>query len=216
MNTQDSRYKGLLLDFGGVITTDFFDSIDDYCQRLGLPRGRFREVVTTDPTGRTLYHRLERGEISQSTFERELAALLGVPARGLIAGLLAGLRPDERVIKAAARARASGVRVGVLSNSWGTEPYDPYAGYHLREHYDAVILSGEIGIRKPDPAIYLLAADKLGLPAAACVLVDDVAANLPPAAEVGMATIHHTDSSATIHALERILGLPSGSLLDPL
>ncbi len=214
MNTQGSRYKGLLLDFGGVITTDFFGSIDDYCQRLGLPRGRFREVVTTNPTGRALYHQIERGEISQPTFQRELAALLGVPADGLIAGLLAGLRPNEQVIKAARRARASDIRVGVLSNSWGAEPYNPYAGYHLAEHYDAVIASGEVGLRKPDQAIYLLAADKLGLPARACVLVDDVAANLPPAADMGMATIHHTDSSATVRALERVFGLSSGSLLD--
>ncbi len=214
MSIRDSRYKGLLLDFGGVITSDFFGSIDDYCQRLGLPRGRFRELVTTNSTGRALYHQIERGEISQSAFEHELAALLGVPADGLIAGLLAGLQPDEGIIKAAARARASGVRVGVLSNSWGTEPFDPYAGYHLHEHYDALIVSGEIGIRKPDPALYLLAADKLGLPATACVLVDDVAANLPPAAEVGMATIHHMDSSDTVRALERVFGLSSGSLLD--
>jgi putative hydrolase of the HAD superfamily len=72
------HYSGLLLDFGGVLTTDFFGSIDDYCQRLGVPRGRFRELVTTDPAGRTLYQRVERGEISQSTFEQELARLLGV------------------------------------------------------------------------------------------------------------------------------------------
>jgi putative hydrolase of the HAD superfamily len=214
MSIRDSRYKGLLLDFGGVITSDFFGSIDDYCQRLGLPRGRFREVVTTNPTGRALYHQIERGEISQSTFEHGLAALLCIPAEGLITGLLAGLRPNEQIIEAAARARASGVRVGVFSNSWGTEPYDPYAGYYLHKHYDAVILSGEVGLRKPDPAIYLLAVDKLGLPATACVLVDDVAANLPPAAEVGMATIHHTDNSASIHALEGVLGLPSEGLLD--
>jgi putative hydrolase of the HAD superfamily len=208
MNIQDRRYNGLLLDFGGVITSDFFDSIDDYCQRPGLPRGRFHELVTTDPAGRALYHRIERGEISQRTFERELAAMLGVSADGLIAGLLEGLRPNEQLIRAAARARLGGVRVGVLSNSWGSEPYDPYAGYHLHEHYDTVIVSGEVSLRKPDPAIYLLAADKLGLPAAACVLVDDVAANLPPAADVGMATIHHTDSSATVKALEEAFGLP--------
>ena len=53
MSTPNRRYKGLLLDFGGVITTDFFASIDDHCQRLGLPRGRFRQVVTTNPAGRT-------------------------------------------------------------------------------------------------------------------------------------------------------------------
>jgi putative hydrolase of the HAD superfamily len=207
MSTPNRRYKGLLLDFGGVITTDFFASIDDHCQRLGLPRGRFRQVVTTDLAGRALYQRVERGEISQPAFERGLAVLLGVDPDGLIAGMLAGLRPDQRIAQAAARARAAGIRVGVITNSWGTEPYDPYAGYQLHETYDAVIVSGEVGTRKPDPAIYLLAAEKLGLPASACVLVDDVAANLPPAADLGMTTIHHTDSAATVQELERVLGV---------
>ena len=162
MSTPNRRYKGLLLDFGGVITTDFFASIDDHCQRLGLPRGRFCQVVTTNPAGRELYHRIERGEISQPAFERGLAVLLGVDPNGLIAGMLAGLRPDQRITQAAARVRAAGIRVGVITNSWGTEPYDPYAGYQLHETYDAVIVSGEVGTRKPDPAIYLLAAEKLG------------------------------------------------------
>ena len=207
MSTPNRRYKGLLLDFGGVITTDFFASIDDHCQRLGLPRGRFCQVVTTNPAGRELYHRIERGEVSQPAFEHGLAVLLGVDPDGLIAGMLAGLRPDQRITQAAARVRAAGIRVGVITNSWGTEPYDPYAGYQLHEAYDAVIVSGEVGVRKPDPAIYLLAAEKLGLAASACVLVDDVAANLPPAADLGMATIHHTDSAATVQELERVLGV---------
>ena len=211
MTTAPGHYKGLLLDFGGVITTDFFGSIDDYCQRLGLPRGRFRAVVTADPAGRALYHRVERGEISQSTFERDLAALLGIAADGLVAGLLAGLRPDRPMIEAVAGARKAGIRVGMITNSWGTAPYDPYEGYQLNERYDALVVSGEVGIRKPTPEIYRLAADKLGIPPSRCVFVDDVAANLPPAAELGMATIHHVDSSQTIAQLERLLGVPLAS-----
>jgi putative hydrolase of the HAD superfamily len=210
MSTPNRHYKGLLLDFGGVITTDFFASIDDHCQRLGLPRGRFHQVVTANPAGRALYHRVERGEISQAAFERELAALMGVDPHGLIAGMLAGLRPDQLIIETAARAREAGIRVGVITNSWGAGPVDPYAGYHLHERYDAVIVSGEVGIRKPDQAIYLLAAEKLGLSVGACVLVDDVAANLPPAAELGMATMHHTDSASTVAELERVLGVDLG------
>jgi putative hydrolase of the HAD superfamily len=210
MKASDHHYKGLLLDFGGVITTDFFASIDDHLQRFGLPRGRFRQLVTTDPAGRALYHRIERGEISQAAFERELAGLLGVDPGGLVGGMLAGLQPDQRIVQAAARARAAGIRVGVITNSGGTEPIDPYAGYHLHERYDAVIVSGEVGIRKPNPAIYLVAADKLGLPVGVCVLVDDVAANLAPAAELGMATIHHTDSAATVSELERFIGVDPG------
>jgi putative hydrolase of the HAD superfamily len=208
MTTAPGQYKGLLLDFGGVLTSDFFASIDDYCQRLGLPRGRFRAVVTADPAGRALYHRLERGEISQSTFERDLAALLGVTANGLVAGLLAGLQPNLKLIEAAAQARKAGIRVGVITNSWGMEPYDPYEGYQLNECYDALVISSEVGLRKPDLAIYRLAADKLGIVPSRCVFVDDVAANLPPAAELGMATIHHVDSSRTIAELGRLLGVP--------
>jgi putative hydrolase of the HAD superfamily len=208
MTTVPGQYKGLLLDFGGVITTDFFGSIDDYSQRLGLPRGHFRAVVTADPAGRALYHRVERGEITQATFERNLAALLGVAPDELIAGLLAGLRPNPEMIEAAAQARKAGIQVGVITNSWGMEPYDPYEGYQLDECYDALVVSSEVGIRKPDPAIYRLAADKLGVVPSRCVFVDDVAANLPPAAELGMATIHHVDSSRTIAELERLLGLP--------
>jgi putative hydrolase of the HAD superfamily len=205
MTSASRHYSGLLLDFGGVLTTDFFGSIDDYCHRLGLPRGRFRELVTADPAGRTLYHRVERGEISQSTFQQELAQLLGVAPSGLVVGLLAGLRPNRQMIDAAARARQAGVRVGVITNSWGTDPYDPYQNYQLAECYDALVVSGEVGIRKPDPAIYQLAIEKLGVPPSRCVLVDDVATNLTPAAELGMATIHHTDTARTIAELDRLL-----------
>jgi putative hydrolase of the HAD superfamily len=211
MTTAPGHYKGLLLDFGGVLTSDFFGSIDDYCEYLGLPRGRFRAVVTADPVGRALYHRVERGEISQARFERDLAALLGVAANGLVAGLLAGLRPDPEMIEAAAQARKAGIRVGVITNSWGIEPYDPYKDYQLDECYDALVVSSEVGIRKPDPAIYRLAADKLGVPPSRCVFVDDVAVNLPPAAELGMATIYHVDSSQTIAELGRLLGMSFAS-----
>jgi putative hydrolase of the HAD superfamily len=212
MTTAPGHYKGLLLDFGGVLTSDFFGSLDDYCQQLGLPRGRFRAVVTDDPAGRALYHHLERGEISQSTFERDLAALLGVAPDGLVAGLLAGLRPDPKMIEAAAEARKAGTRVGVITNSWGMEPYDPYEGYQLNECYDALVVSSEVGIRKPDAAIYRLAADKLGIAPSRCVFVDDVAANLPPAAKLGMATIHHVASSRTIPELNRLLEVGEGAL----
>jgi putative hydrolase of the HAD superfamily len=85
-------------------------------------------------------------------------------------------------------------------------------GYQLKECYDALVVSSEVGLRKPDPAIYRLAADKLGIAPSRCVFVDDVVANLPPAAELGMATIHHGNSSRTIAELERLLGLGERAL----
>jgi putative hydrolase of the HAD superfamily len=200
-------YRGLLLDFGGVVTTDFFASLGAHCERLGLPHNRFRDLVTADPVGRVLYHQVERGELSQPEFERKIARLLGVESHGLVQGLLADLRPDPLMVGAVARARIAGVRVGVISNSWGTTPFDPYAGYKLDEQFDAVVISSDVGIRKPDPAIYLLAADKLGVAPEACVFVDDIATNLGPASEVGMAVVHHVGPVSTIRALERLFSL---------
>jgi putative hydrolase of the HAD superfamily len=197
-------YQGLLLDFGGVVTTDFFASLGAHCERLGLPHDRFRDLVTTDPVGRQLYHQVERGELSQPEFERKIARLLGVEPHGLVQGLLADLRPDPLMTDAVAQARAAGIRAGVISNSWGTAPFDPYAGYKLDEQFDAVVISSDVGIRKPDPAIYLLAADKLGVTREACVFVDDIPTNLRPAREVGMAVVHHVDPVSTIRELERL------------
>jgi putative hydrolase of the HAD superfamily len=202
------RYRGLLLDMGGVLTTDFFAAIGAHCRRLGLPPDRFREVVTRHPLGRQLYRQIERGEISQTTFECGIADLLGVDSHGLLRGLLADAQPNAAMIEAVQRARGAGVRTGVITNSWGTEPFNPYESYDLDKRFDAVVISGEVGLSKPDPAIYKLAASRLGLPASACVFVDDIADNLPPAHALGMATVHHVDNSTTLDQLERLLGIP--------
>jgi putative hydrolase of the HAD superfamily len=69
------------------------------------------------------------------------------------------------------------------------------------------VISSDVGIRKPDPAIYLLAAEKLGLAPEVCVFVDDIATNLRPAREVGMAVVHHVDPVSTIRELERLFSL---------
>jgi putative hydrolase of the HAD superfamily len=209
-----TNYEGLLLDFGGVVTTDFFASLGAHCERLGLPPDSFRNLVTTDPVGRELYHQVERGELSQSDFEQKVAQLLSVKPTGLIRGLLADLRPEPLIVEAVARARRAGIRVGVITNSWGTAPYDPYAAYQLDQRFDAVVISSQAGLRKPEPAIYRLAADELAVPLEQIVFVDDIAANLQPAHELGMAVIHHVDPGRTVRELDRLLGL-SERLLQP-
>jgi putative hydrolase of the HAD superfamily len=117
------------------------------------------------------------------------------------------------MLAATAALRAQGIRVGVLSNSWGAGPwgggyFDPYNGYDLSERADAVIYSDKIGIRKPEQAIFRRMLAELDVPAAEAVFVDDVARNLPPAAEMGMQVIHHTDTQVTLADLERVFALP--------
>ena len=93
----------------------------------------------------------------------------------------------------------------MVSNSWGTRRYDRAV---LAELFDGVVISGEVGIRKPAPEIYALGAARIGLAPAECVFVDDLAFNLAPAAELGMATVHHRDAGETVLELERLLGIP--------
>lgn len=112
------------------------------------------------------------------------------------------------VVKTVAELRSHGIKVAVLSNSWGSAPFDPYARFQLSEHYDAVVISDQVGLRKPDPEMFALALARLALSGDQCVFVDDVARYLVPAKALGMVTIHATDPAATVAELERFFAVP--------
>jgi epoxide hydrolase-like predicted phosphatase len=102
-------------------------------------------------------------------------------------------------------AKRAGVRTGLISNSWGDAlEYDRDAFVDL---FDGWVISHEVGLRKPDPAIYVLGAEKIGLPPEACIFVDDLGGNLKPAKALGMATVRHTSAGETIPQLEQLLGV---------
>jgi epoxide hydrolase-like predicted phosphatase len=200
----ETPYRGLLIDYGGVLTTDLFDSFRAFCEVEGLEPEAIGRSFRRDPSCRELLIGLETGKLDEDDFEMRFAEILGVSAPGLIERLMADSRPDERMVAAVARARSSGIRTGLISNSWGTRRYDRE---QLAELFDGVVISGEVGIRKPAPEIYELGAREIGLEPAACVFVDDLPFNLEPAAELGMATVHHTAPEQTISELERLLGI---------
>ena len=190
---------GLLVDFGGVLTSNVFDSFAEFCCDEGLPPDTVRDRFMEDREARDLLGALETGRLSDAEFEVAFAALLGVePAQGLIGRLFARMRPDERMFDGVAAARRAGIRTGLVSNSWGEQGYDRT---RFAELFDAVVISGEIGIRKPAPEIYTLAAERLGCEPARCVFVDDLAGNLKPAREIGMATVLHRDAETTLAEL---------------
>jgi epoxide hydrolase-like predicted phosphatase len=128
----------------------------------------------------------------------------GAAHEGLIGRLFGGLGPDAGMQDAVAALRRGGVRTGLLSNSWGAAGYDRS---RFDELFDVLVISGEEGVRKPEPAIYALAAERMGLPPEALVFVDDIPGNLKPARAIGMATVHHVDAAQTIDALEELLGV---------
>ena len=198
------EYQGLLVDYGGVLTTSPFGSFADFCAQEGLAQETVAHSLRTDPRCRQLLIELETGRVPEEEFESGLASILGVAAPDLIARMFAGSRPDSKMAAAIRGARRGGVRTALVSNSWGTGIYDRTV---LNELFDAVVLSGEVGIRKPAPQIYRLAAERIGVTPRACVFIDDLPFNLPPATELGMAAVHHVDSEQTIAELERLLDL---------
>jgi epoxide hydrolase-like predicted phosphatase len=195
---------GLLIDWGGVLTSNLFDSFRDYCVRMEIDPQSLRGRFGSDPAFRELLIALEKGEMEEAEFERKLGPLLGLESDGLIDGLFAGVVPDAAMVEAVRRARAGGVRTALVSNSWGVHRY-PHDLFD--ELFDGVVISGEEGIRKPSRRMYELGAQRAGLPAERCVYVDDLPFNLKPADELGMATVHHTSPEQTIPELERLLGV---------
>jgi putative hydrolase of the HAD superfamily len=199
--------EALLVDWGGVLTTNLFVSFHAYCARAGIDFEELGRRFLADQEFRELLIGLETGKITEAQFEPRLAELLGVGPEGLIDGLLAGVDPDLAMIDAVRRARGAGVRTVLVSNSWGVHRYPRDL---FDEIFDGLVISGEVGFRKPAPAMYELGAKLAGVAPDRCVYVDDLEHNLPPARELGMATIHHTDATSTIAALKRLLDVSLG------
>jgi putative hydrolase of the HAD superfamily len=200
--------RALLVDFGGVLTTSIWDSFDAFCRAEGLPEGAVRRLFADEPDAVADLRLLETGKIAEEEFARRLGARLGIEETdGLIARMFTALRPEERMIATVRAARRAGLRTGLISNSWGTSIYDPRM---LDDLFDAVVISGEAGLHKPQPEIYLFAAERLGVDPEACVFVDDLRENVRGAERVGMTVVLHRDPGGTAARLEELLGIAVG------
>jgi epoxide hydrolase-like predicted phosphatase len=199
-----ATHTGLLIDWGGVLTTNLFNSFREFCERTGIDPQTLRSSFSADSTARELLIALEKGELEEAEFEQRLAPLLGAEPDGLIDGLFAGVQPDVAMVEAVRRAHAGGVRTALVSNSWGVHRY-PHDLFE--ELFDGVVISGEEGTRKPARRMYELGAERAGVAPEQAVFVDDLPFNLTPAQELGMATVHHTSAEQTIPELEALLGL---------
>ena len=198
--------KGLLIDFGGVLTTNVFDSFKSFCQAEGLPENTVKEIFRDrEGPGLALLRQLEKGELTADEFSGRFAPLLGVSADNLVERLFGGIGPDEAMVTAVRRARENGIKTGLISNSWGNGlAYDPEL---LEELFDDVVISGDVGLHKPQPEIYLLSAERVGVAPEECVFVDDLRENCVGAEAVGMKAILHRGAEGTLPQLEELLGV---------
>jgi epoxide hydrolase-like predicted phosphatase len=200
----DSAPTCLLVDFGGVLTTNIWISFDAFCKAEGLEPGTILTLFRDHPEALADLRKLERGEYADEEFEARFAERLGVSPEGLIGRMFAGLEPETVMIEAVRTAREAGIRTGLISNSWGTGIYERAP----LEIFDTAVISGDVGLHKPEPEIYLLAAERLRSEPAACVFVDDLRENVTGAQAVGMTGVLHRSPPATLSRLEELVGVP--------
>lgn len=198
--------RAVLFDFGGVLTTSVLSAFRAFGAAYGDPHLPLRLLGKGERGGELLVAH-EEGRISQDEFEAGFSEILaghgvGVEPSGLIRRIQAGLRPDPATIELVASLRAEGRPVGLLSNSFGD---DCYAGFDLHAMFDAVTISGEIGIRKPSRRAYQIACDNLGVAPEETVMVDDLEQNIAAAARVGIAGVVHRDAATTRTELASLL-----------
>jgi putative hydrolase of the HAD superfamily len=210
--------RGLIIDWGGVLTTPLADAIAAWIEADDIELDGYRIVMRewfTDSYaggGISPVHGLEDGSLPVAEFERRLAARIRtragseVVAEGLLTRMFSTFEPVEAMYEVLRRARAQGVRTCLLSNSWG----GGYPRELFDELFDAVVISGEVGMRKPDAAIFEHALELIGLPATECVFVDDIDHNIHAAEELGIVGLHHTDVRTTVARLEELLGVSLG------
>ena len=202
------RFRGLIFDFFGVLTFNMVEVISGFEDREKIPRGTFLRAWA-DSRGQELFRLLELGEISQTDWNSGFAALMGVSPDDLMARYMHDAFPAYLVLQVAKQARAAGIKTAVVSNSLGRQPYDPYAGFDLRGTFDEVVLSADVGVRKPDPAIFRLVLDRIGLVAGECLFVDDSEENLAAAQRLGISTLHALDERVASEQLRAVLRLPN-------
>ncbi|MBU6246009.1 MAG: HAD family phosphatase [Actinomycetales bacterium] len=203
----------VIFDYGGVMTNSIRSIVGDWLARDGIDPDSFsaamRAWLGPDAPAGNPVHLLEVGELSIDEFDRLLAAQLRtldasqVDPAGLSASLFAQMRDDETMFALVGELRAAGLSVGLLSNSWG----NGYPRARIDEAFDFVVISGEVGMRKPDQGIYDHCLTGLGAQAAGAVFVDDAEQNVMGAQRLGMRTILHASPEATRDELRR-MGLP--------
>jgi len=213
------RPTALIVDWGGVLTSPMASAIADWLAGEGISLEAytramrdFRDPELIELTSFDPIAALEKGELKLAHFEELLAAKIAgysdtpVVAEGLMGLMFTGFAAAPTMVNVVRRAKARGLKTALLSNSWGND--------YLRDDwdviFDAVVISGEVGMRKPDADIFRHTLALLDVQPAAAVFVDDMEPNVRGAAAVGMIGVHHVSYSRTLLELEAVFGIELG------
>jgi putative hydrolase of the HAD superfamily len=204
-----ARVRAVVFDIGGVIQDSPLHAIARYEQDHGLPPNAINRVVVASGEAGA-WSRLERGELTVerwcAPFERDCRAHgLTVDATRLMQYIAEAHRERPIMLRAVSRLRERGLRVGALTNNWATEAA-PAGPPPIARHFDTVVESRAVGMRKPDPRIYQLVCHRLGVEPAETAFLDDIGTNLKSARALGMHTIKVDDPEQALRELGALVG----------
>ena len=210
------RYKAILWDFGGVLTTSPFDAFNRYEQAHGLPHDFIRGVNSRNHETNA-WALFESSQCTMAEFDKLFeaearAAGHALPGRVVLDLLGGDVRP--RMVEVLQRCKrdyhctclTNNMNMGEEPGMWrSTERAAQVA--EVMTMFDLVIESSKEGMRKPDPRIYALACERMGVAPAEVVYLDDLGINLKPAKAQGMTTIKVTGEAQAIADLSRVLDI---------
>lgn len=205
----------LVVDFGGVLTTPLYDALAVFARDIGVDLDDLVRVALGLYAGDDdrLVYDFETGVISETEFTRAFAARLEnvsgtrIDPEGLVARMFR-VELEMSMVDAVAAARGAGYKTAMLSNSWGSSLYPRDI---LSAVFDEIVISGEVGLRKPDRRIFELATRRLDVAPTRTVFVDDHPGHLEVAGELGFITLLHRTPGETVGELRGLLGLTDSS-----
>jgi putative hydrolase of the HAD superfamily len=204
--------EAVIFDLGGVVLGSPLQAIRAYESELGLERNAINRVAAdTAPHG--AWSRLERGELAMDTFYAEFEADCAraghtISARAMMERVGRATEPHPGMLAAIGRIREAGLRVAALTNNWASASDAPSDGTReLADLFHVFVESSVEGLRKPDPRIYEVTCQRLGVVPTRAAFLDDIGYNLKPARALGMTTIKVDEPEPALEELGRVLGL---------
>ena len=202
----------VIFDLGGVVIASPMQTFATHEREQGLQANFINRMIVTNGSD-SAWGRLERGEIAMDAeffrlFDTELTAAgaPGLSSQHIFADVAAGAGANQNIVTAIGLLRAAGYKLAALTNNWVDEK-DPGVAHSLQSLFDVFVESAVEGVRKPDPRLYQIACERLGIEPGAAIFLDDIGQNLKSAKALGMTTIKVVEPADAILELERLLGL---------
>lgn len=210
-----TRFEAAIFDFGGVLTTPLQESFAEFAEAIGVDMSDLVRIMLKAYAGEedSLVTDFETGRISEEEFSFEFARRVSevagreIESQDIVARLFGGMSLEPEMIDLVRRLKSEGLKTALLSNSWGLTSYPRDL---LAELFEVIVISGEVGLRKPDPQIFRMTADRLGVAPDRCVFVDDHPGHLKAALEERMQTVLHRTPAETIAEIDELLGTDPG------